>query len=372
MILRVSTPEGTCLFEKKIESFPVSIGRSAENHVAIAISAVSSKHLTVNWDGNELWFKDLGSRNGTFLDRERIAEKRQRPPCKVGLGNGVVLEFLLPETAAKSEASPLKNNSNNLLPRQPSIQNPSAPTTYCSPPLQSAQRAPIATPKRGVAAVLESRRSGLERYWQMMGELSGQKFLLLVLGIASLGAFLHGVVFWGDPLVALLAGLVIVLASTIGAAACAAFGALVALLFRGSYQFRPLFYTWTLAFALLALKGNVLEPGYLVPWIGGAFQALAFGIETAAFLAFIYVFLFNSFSHRYARGLMIFTIIFSSLAAVNSAKSALFPDKQAILKQAFLGEFLGTPTLGLKTNSTQAATDEIRDFGRRLATSQGR
>src|SRR5947207_2463617 len=50
-----------------------SLGRSDSNQVAIADERVSRRHALIQVQGeNEFWLVDFGSRNGTYLNRQRI------------------------------------------------------------------------------------------------------------------------------------------------------------------------------------------------------------------------------------------------------------------------------------------------------------
>jgi serine phosphatase RsbU (regulator of sigma subunit) len=56
------------------------IGRSAECEVALDVAAVSRRHAVVLREGETYFVEDLGSRNGTFVNGERIAGKARLAP----------------------------------------------------------------------------------------------------------------------------------------------------------------------------------------------------------------------------------------------------------------------------------------------------
>lgn len=67
----------------------VRVGRSSENELALSDASVSQFHAVLRWVVPGKWeLCDLGSRNGTFLDGERLASGERRE-----LERGAVLRF---------------------------------------------------------------------------------------------------------------------------------------------------------------------------------------------------------------------------------------------------------------------------------------
>src|SRR3990172_13373628 len=54
-----------------------SIGRRQDNDISIADEAASRQHAQISLDekNNAITIRDLGSRNGTFINRRRLTEK---------------------------------------------------------------------------------------------------------------------------------------------------------------------------------------------------------------------------------------------------------------------------------------------------------
>jgi pSer/pThr/pTyr-binding forkhead associated (FHA) protein len=50
----------------------VTIGRGEENDIALAHGQVSRRHARITWDGARYVLHDLGSKNGTYLNGERV------------------------------------------------------------------------------------------------------------------------------------------------------------------------------------------------------------------------------------------------------------------------------------------------------------
>jgi len=56
-----------------------TIGRSNKSNLQIADRRVSSQHAEIRWNGKRWQVRDLGSRNGTFLDGERLSPGVEYP-----------------------------------------------------------------------------------------------------------------------------------------------------------------------------------------------------------------------------------------------------------------------------------------------------
>jgi EAL domain-containing protein (putative c-di-GMP-specific phosphodiesterase class I) len=74
------------LRQVSVNTWPFRIGRRADLPFCLASSGVSKEHAEIRQDGGQLVLRDLGSRNGTFVNGNRI--ERDTP-----LKNGDVLHF---------------------------------------------------------------------------------------------------------------------------------------------------------------------------------------------------------------------------------------------------------------------------------------
>ena len=54
------------------------IGRSSLNDLVAKGRGVSRHHAAIRGDDDQFWVSDLGSRNGTFVNGERVGRKPQR------------------------------------------------------------------------------------------------------------------------------------------------------------------------------------------------------------------------------------------------------------------------------------------------------
>jgi hypothetical protein len=72
----------------------IVIGREAGNDVVINDPQISRRHASLTWDGRQFIIQDLGSANGTFVNRVRLTAPRALQQGDViGLGSTVLLAF---------------------------------------------------------------------------------------------------------------------------------------------------------------------------------------------------------------------------------------------------------------------------------------
>ena len=84
--LKILLPTGD-VFDRQLTNAETQIGKGPRNDIVIADPAVSTAHAMVRLEGSVYTINDIGSRNGTFVNGERVAESR---PLKhgdvIGLG----------------------------------------------------------------------------------------------------------------------------------------------------------------------------------------------------------------------------------------------------------------------------------------------
>jgi len=73
-VLERRVGEGGPLHRTPLQPLPFRIGRSAGLQLVLQSAHVSKAHAEIYTDGLALRVRDLGSRNGTFLNRERVAD----------------------------------------------------------------------------------------------------------------------------------------------------------------------------------------------------------------------------------------------------------------------------------------------------------
>ena len=60
-----------------------TVGRTSDNTLAIPSESMSGRHAEVRWDGRQYVLADLGSKNGTWLNGERLAAPHALRPGDV-------------------------------------------------------------------------------------------------------------------------------------------------------------------------------------------------------------------------------------------------------------------------------------------------
>lgn len=90
-----------------LETDPVVIGRSLECDIVVPNALMSRKHARISWDGERYVVEDLGTRNGTLVNREAVTAPR---PVKDGdeiALPGIVLVFRSTEETMMFAAKPV-------------------------------------------------------------------------------------------------------------------------------------------------------------------------------------------------------------------------------------------------------------------------
>lgn len=91
MRLRYAKIDGTQM-EFEVGDKPITIGRSPEADVVILDEKASRIHCGVRlWDG-DFYIKDLKSRNGTYVNGERVEVAKLKPGDRIQVGS-VVFSF---------------------------------------------------------------------------------------------------------------------------------------------------------------------------------------------------------------------------------------------------------------------------------------
>lgn len=74
-VLRILLPTGD-LFDRDLFHVDIQLGKGPRNDIVIADPAVSSAHAIISYADDNYSIRDLGSRNGTYVDGERLTEPR--------------------------------------------------------------------------------------------------------------------------------------------------------------------------------------------------------------------------------------------------------------------------------------------------------
>ena len=114
----------------------VTVGRAAGTSLHLAARNVSRQHARVSWNGVAAFVEDLGSRNGTFVNGERLeARRRLRDGDVVRVGDELLRYAEAEATEDLAEATP-----------------PPLPRRDSPPPLRRTPTAPPPLPAPGAPA----------------------------------------------------------------------------------------------------------------------------------------------------------------------------------------------------------------------------
>lgn len=101
MRLRYSKPDGTQM-EFHLGDQPITIGRSPEADIVLLDEKVSRIHCGVRlWDG-EFYIKDLKSRNGTWVNNQRVEVTKLKPGDVIRVGSTLLHFELDPEIGTRT------------------------------------------------------------------------------------------------------------------------------------------------------------------------------------------------------------------------------------------------------------------------------
>ena len=91
-----------------ISASGLRIGREPDNEVFVDDPAVSRQHARVLLHNGAVWVQDAGSRNGVFVNGERVADHKQvKPGDRVTVGTHLFKVLIGPDApAAPAPASP--------------------------------------------------------------------------------------------------------------------------------------------------------------------------------------------------------------------------------------------------------------------------
>ena len=113
----------------------MSIGREASNDIVVQDAELSRNHARISRRGGTYVLEDLGSTNGTFVNRQRLSSPRNLAPGdEVGFGENVLMTFQGEGAAATVAASG----------RQAATRQPPPPQQQYAPPPQQPYAPPPA------------------------------------------------------------------------------------------------------------------------------------------------------------------------------------------------------------------------------------
>ncbi len=87
---KLVTTSGGRAREHAFDKAVITIGAMEDNDLIVSDDTVSRYHCKIVQEDSGYLLQDLGSTNGTFINRVRVREAYLRPGCTIGLGNAEV------------------------------------------------------------------------------------------------------------------------------------------------------------------------------------------------------------------------------------------------------------------------------------------
>lgn len=348
--VRMETVAGVDLGEKSFSEFPLVIGREPDCALVLGEGGISGRHVELNWDGEWLSVRDLGSRNGTFVGKEKVSEVKLELPAVITVGNVVLLHLELEEAITALSPRPMS------LPKPLKRPEPPVPVHTESPEL--------------VAKVVEVEEAvvieGWELYWHKVKDQNPRPVLLAMMGLGVIYGFLHLIVFREGFLFSLGVGMGAAIASAIFAIITAGIFAVPGILFRGKYDFKPLYIQQCVGTMVLTFYAGILRPAFLMSYFGYLAQGISILLIAACSIAGCYMFFFNTFSHKYERRLMIISMIVALIAIAGEARKVFSVERQELMQEALMGKYRTARGLAGSTTNVNAISEDLKAFGRKF------
>jgi len=138
-----------------LDSDRITIGRGEENGIVFSIAEVSRIHAEITRVEEGYMIKDLGSTNGTFVDRKKVGIKYLlKPGDRVMLGDAIHLTYQadsdLEETLVSPRREEFADTEVTPVPSPPkAVSPPPAPPQVSPPPVEVLRKDQVTEEKKG-------------------------------------------------------------------------------------------------------------------------------------------------------------------------------------------------------------------------------
>jgi pSer/pThr/pTyr-binding forkhead associated (FHA) protein len=138
LILKSGPNAGT---EYALEKDEVILGRDAKSDVVINDAEVSRRHARLIRNGEDYFYEDLGSTNGSFIQGARLSTMTLlKPGMTINIGETVVLSYMMTSSDPSATVASKRRQAAPV----PTFQTPAAPPPPIAPPVYVAPpQAPV-------------------------------------------------------------------------------------------------------------------------------------------------------------------------------------------------------------------------------------
>jgi len=162
LYLAFTLPDGE---HKKIELKPdpsdsVLIGRNRASHIKLNLPSVSRQHAKIFYESGNYWIEDLGSSNGTFVNREQVHHVRISPGDLLQCGEFEIEVLSHAETSVYGVEEAIEELNGVEVLSEPSLPPPSAPALEPRPRPQAPR---LSVPPPRAASPFSTGGSGVAR-----------------------------------------------------------------------------------------------------------------------------------------------------------------------------------------------------------------
>lgn len=315
--------DGTEIFSEIIVDFPFLIGRAFPAKVLLTQPGISSQHAEISVDGKRVVVRDLGSRNGTFVEENRINVKALTLPCVVRLGATVILK-LEDENAISQEI--------------PAPAYFKAHATTASIPAPASAQVGVAKGSSS-GKVLPGKKNSRSLHWgalwDFFAQVDNRLFALCIFFTLIPHIGIRWLVSEEHFIPAMSISFLITIATAGVSLVAAAVLAIPGWVFQRTYSIKPLFFSLLCLMLVESFHKDFLFPLGMSEKVGLVARAASVPLLFFNALIFFYMIAFSMFSKKWGKALVIGSALLGSFVGIFAANDVVTQDRQLVLRSIF-------------------------------------
>jgi pSer/pThr/pTyr-binding forkhead associated (FHA) protein len=143
---RLVIKHGDRILRHELGGEPVTLGRDPSCSLSFDDPAISRKHGAFEPNASGVRFRDLGSRNGSWVNAKKMREADLKPGDTVRMGSLVITYLFESDEKTDEDATVIVSKSNAPASRPPVATPPAPVATPPRPPVATPPRPPVAPP----------------------------------------------------------------------------------------------------------------------------------------------------------------------------------------------------------------------------------